>query len=162
MDLLSMSKMGAILIMVIASLRLCLKNRLPRKAFLALWLLAILRLCIPFTLPSPVSIYNFTSQFSSETTGVMPAQLVPSDNLLSGAMIENAANQEAPTAPYSPLFTLWLIGACATLFFFFIMHLLARREYSDSLPAKFPGFSDWMKEHSLYRKLQIRCLLYTS
>ena len=49
--LLKMSISSSILIILIAVLRLAAINRLPKKVFVLLWDIAILRLLVPFDLP---------------------------------------------------------------------------------------------------------------
>ena len=52
MSLLQMSVSGAAMILVITVLRALAINRLPKKTFLALWGAALVRLLVPFSLPS--------------------------------------------------------------------------------------------------------------
>lgn len=54
----SISLSGALFISVIAVLRLLLKNRLPRTAFVVLWLAAVFRLLCPVKLPFAASVWN--------------------------------------------------------------------------------------------------------
>ena len=56
--LLQMSAQAALMVVVIAVLRALLLNRLPKKAFLLLWALVALRLIVPVSVPSPVSVYG--------------------------------------------------------------------------------------------------------
>lgn len=58
MSLLQMSFSGAVMILVIAAIRILLVNRLPKKAFLALWGAVLLRLLFPFSMPSVYSVYS--------------------------------------------------------------------------------------------------------
>lgn len=58
MSLLQMSIAGAVMILAIVVIRALAVNRLPKKTFLALWGVVLLRLFIPFSLPSVVSIYS--------------------------------------------------------------------------------------------------------
>ena len=62
MSLPLMSLHGGILIGVILLLRALCKNRLPRVTFLILWGMAMLRLLIPFSIPSRFSIYSLFGQ----------------------------------------------------------------------------------------------------
>ena len=58
MNLLQMSFTGSIFIMLIFLLRLLAVNRLPKSTFLVLWGIAIIRLLIPFSIPSAFSVYS--------------------------------------------------------------------------------------------------------
>ncbi len=62
MNLLQMSFSGGILILVIVLIRTIAGSRLPKRAFLALWAVALLRLLIPFSLPSAFSFYSLVGQ----------------------------------------------------------------------------------------------------
>ena len=62
MSLLQMSVSGAAMILVITVLRALAINRLPKKTFLALWGAALVRLLVPFSLPSKMSIYSLLTR----------------------------------------------------------------------------------------------------
>ena len=58
LSLMQMSFSGAVFILVIIVVRAMAINRLPKKMFLILWSIALLRLLIPLSVPSVVSIYS--------------------------------------------------------------------------------------------------------
>ncbi len=80
MSLLQMSLSGSIIILVIVGLRALLLNKLPKKMFLVLWWIALLRLLLPVLLPSSFSIYSLFPQLavSVEEIGNQP-QVLPAD-----------------------------------------------------------------------------------
>ena len=57
MNMVKMSISGAVLIFVIVCVRALLINRLPKRTFLVLWAVALLRLLLPFSVPSGLSAY---------------------------------------------------------------------------------------------------------
>lgn len=57
MTLLTMSFYGAVLILAILVIRTFTLHRLPKKTFLVLWGIALLRLLVPFELSSGFSLY---------------------------------------------------------------------------------------------------------
>lgn len=59
MSLMEMSFSGAVLILVILAVRAGFKNRLPKMTFAALWMIALFRLLIPFSISSSWSVYTF-------------------------------------------------------------------------------------------------------
>ena len=59
MSLIQMSFSGAVMILVILAVRMAALNRLPKKLFILLWELVLLRLLIPFSIPSVISAYTF-------------------------------------------------------------------------------------------------------
>ncbi len=58
MSLMAMSISGAVLILVILAVRAGLKSRLPKRTFAVLWTVALLRLLLPFSVPSSWSAYT--------------------------------------------------------------------------------------------------------
>lgn len=62
LSLLQMSFAGAVLVVIIAGLRTVLLNRLPKKTFLILWIVTIIRLLLPFAIPSRVSVYSLAAR----------------------------------------------------------------------------------------------------
>lgn len=57
MSLLQMNAAGAIMILAITVIRALALERLPKCTFLVLWGVALARLLLPFSLPSPLSVY---------------------------------------------------------------------------------------------------------
>ena len=68
LSLLQMSFSGAVFILVIILLRVMAINRLPKKMFLILWDIALLRLLVPLSIPSAVSVYSVISQTVDDNT----------------------------------------------------------------------------------------------
>lgn len=62
MKLLEMGFSASVIILVIIICRALLINKLPKKVFLALWAVALVRLIIPYSLPSVISIYSLADQ----------------------------------------------------------------------------------------------------
>ena len=58
LSLMQMSFSGAVFILVIIIVRAVTINRLPKKMFLILWNIALLRLLVPLSVPSAVSVYS--------------------------------------------------------------------------------------------------------
>ena len=64
MSLLEMSASGAVLILAVIVLRALALHRLPKGAFLALWAVAVLRLLVPVSLPSTLSVYTLAERWA--------------------------------------------------------------------------------------------------
>lgn len=58
MSFLQMSLAASVMILVILLIRTLAIHRLPKRFFLLLWVVVLLRLLVPFSLPSPTSIYS--------------------------------------------------------------------------------------------------------
>ena len=75
MSFLQMSLHGAVMIAVITILRALTLNQVPKKTFLVLWALALVRLLVPFSLPSRLSVYTLLARQApavSDATTVSP------------------------------------------------------------------------------------------
>lgn len=100
MSLVQMSLSAALMIVAIIILRALTIERFPKKTFLVLWWIALLRLLIPFSIPSVMSIYSWISpdvpkavhQEVQEITGSQstsePVLEIPSE------VLQNASPQE--------------------------------------------------------------------
>lgn len=72
MSLMEMSFSGAVLILVILAVRAALKGSLPKRTFVALWMVALLRLLVPFSISSPWSAYTFSANVASGLENMIP------------------------------------------------------------------------------------------
>lgn len=107
LSLLQMSFSGAVFILVIILLRAVAINRLPKKMFLVLWGIALLRLLIPFSVPSVVSVYSVISQTVDDNTldqtpirNIIP--IVPSEQAELGDYIQTTVQAEPLQQPQQP------------------------------------------------------------
>ena len=142
LSLLEMSLYGGIFIIVIVILRAVAINRLPKAAFLVLWGAAFCRLVLPFSLPSPTSVYTATDRLGGvlRRPGVLLSQAAPA----------------AGTALLPPATIVWIVGAMLCALFFLTTHLRSRRNYSASLPLEQPFVKEWLEVHRLRRPVQVR------
>lgn len=62
MSIVQMSLSGAVLILAVVVLRALAMNRLPKDTFLILWGIVLLRLTVPFSVPSELSVYSWMEQ----------------------------------------------------------------------------------------------------
>ena len=61
LTLLEVSFSGAVFIIAVVLIRAITIHRLPKKTFLVLWEMVLLRLIIPFAIPSAFSIYTLVN-----------------------------------------------------------------------------------------------------
>ncbi len=95
MSLLQMSFSGAVLISVILILRVFFINRLPKRTFLALWWLALLRLMLPVAIPSGFSAYSMIcSGLSGAGLSGEPARMLAA--FLPGLQAGKSESDEIP------------------------------------------------------------------
>ena len=88
MNLLQMSFSGAAFITAVVIIRAVAINKLPKKTFLVLWELVILRLLIPFSIPSMFSVYTLVTHSISST--ILPeAEQITTFPLCKGCLLRH-------------------------------------------------------------------------
>lgn len=122
MTLLRMSLIGAGMILTIVLLRLLLQQRVHRNVFLALWLIAALRLLVPVFIPTGLEV-------------ALPPQ---SEESFAAAAVRTMVQPTQPAASGSTLWRVlpwvWLAVAVGLLLFFSLSHLRLRRTFRFSVP----------------------------
>lgn len=157
-DLLKTTLESSVLICIIALLRHLLLQKLPKKTFLALWIVALFRLLIPVSIPSPLSIYTLLGNAKEAVTPAQPTK--PSTaflHLTKTALPSTALSAPATSArTFSPLLLFWGMGVCITAAYFLQAHFRFKRNCADSLPLDTPVIRQWLREHPLRRRIRIR------
>lgn len=159
MSLLQMSFLGTVIILLIVVLRAVLINRLPKKTFLILWWIALIRLLVPFSIKSVTSIYSLLQSIYSDINPVRTAQtttflpihgnMTEIANGLSEAMVQR-------TESISILSVIWLAGLLLCFGFFAVSYIKCYREFRFSLPVENDILEAWKEKHPLKRSLSIR------
>lgn len=159
MSLLQMSFLGTVIILLIVVLRAVLINRLPKKTFLILWWIALIRLLVPFSIKSLTSIYSLLQSIYSDINPVRTAQtttflpihgnMPEIANGLSEAMVQR-------TESISILSVIWLAGLLLCFGFFAVSYIKCYREFRFSLPVENDILEAWKEKHPLKRSLSIR------
>lgn len=158
MNLWQMSLCGAVFIIVIIIIRAVFINRLPKKTFLWLWSLALLRLSVPFSIPYTFSVYSLfnTNKLAQKTLSAgspfseaMPPFTIPSDAL------------SASPLPAEPNFTfswkvIWFLGCLVFAFIFIFCYAICLHNFKTSLPVFSDYIQTWLKEHPIRRKVSVR------
>lgn len=152
MSLLQMSFLGTVIILLIVVLRAVLINRLPKKTFLILWWIALIRLLVPFSIKSVTSIYSDINPVrTAQTTTFLPihGNMPEIANGLSEAMVQR-------TESISILSVIWLAGLLLCFGFFAVSYIKCYREFRFSLPVENDILEAWKEKHPLKRSLSIR------
>lgn len=71
MSLLQMSFSGAVMILAVIVIRSVSLHKLPKMTFIVLWAVALLRLLLPYSLPSSLSVYSLASRLVPESETVV-------------------------------------------------------------------------------------------
>ena len=145
LKLLNLSISASWLVLVVLVLRLVLK-RAPKWVDVLLWGMVALRLMLPFSIESALSLIP-----SAETLSPEVVQFDPAPTITSGVeLIDNAVNPSlsesfaaAPLASVNPLYVwtylagwVWLIGLAAMLAYALVSYLRLRRRVSASIPLR--------------------------
>lgn len=148
MTLLERGLAGAALILAVALLRGAVGRALPRRVFGVLWWAAVLRLLLPWELPSRLSVYNLFAG-APQAAVPRPAGGAVTVRLLPGAvsMVPASPVAQAPLPAVSPWTLAWLAGTALLAVWFTAAYLRCRRKFRTSLPADGCYISRWRAEH---------------
>lgn len=145
LKLLNLSISASWLVLAVLVLRLVSK-RSPKWMNVLLWGIVALRLVLPFSIESALSLIP-----SAETVSPAAVQFDPAPTITSGvSVIDNAVNPSlsehfaaVPTASVNPLYVwaylagwVWLIGLGAMLLYALVSYLRLRQRVSVSLPVQ--------------------------
>lgn len=160
MTLLQMSLSGAVMVFVIAVTRAVLINRLPKRIFVLLWEIVLLRLILPFSIPSAFSVYslmnrNIPVRDPVVAGGADPVIFQPE----TGQFTVNASGTQGLQNGLSPISwqtAVWLVGMFFCIVFVSASYLHWYREFRLSTPVSNEFVSEWLREHPLRRPVRIR------
>ena len=157
MSLFQMSVAGGVLILFIVVIRALAIHRLPKTTFLALWMIAALRLLLPFSIPLTFNIHIGLDVFSDVV------QELPSGNIASTLPGDSPPSYDIGTAVPSPVterisifVMLWLVGALLLVLYFSISYLRSMRKFRMSVPDNTPYIQNWLTAHQISRPLAVR------
>lgn len=155
MSFLHMSIAGAAMILAITVIRALAINRVPKKTFLALWGAVLLRLLIPFSLPSRLSIYALLAR---KTTAVMPDTPVTALKAAPAMQALSASPQlgKVNGAAISGWGLVWAVGLLACAAVFAVAYWKCYWEFQTSLPVDNAVCRRWLQAHPLRRAMTIR------
>ena len=157
MSLLQMSFAGAVMILAIIVIRSLAINLLPKKTFLALWGIAVVRLLLPFSLPSAFSVYSLIGNHIPMTA---PAKVPQAFEVLpdgmNGQMFTMPSGISNTASPVSVWTTIWGVGVLVCASVFAIAYWKCRQEFQTSLPVDNDFIRDWLSSHRLKRAISVR------
>ncbi len=183
MSLIRMTISGAVMILVIVVIRALLLHKLPKRAFLFLWGVVLVRLLIPYTLPCSFSAYSLLPEIGvTETAGNITAPLAddpaflpvtditpgdpaaPFEPDLSPDSVINGGSEFTPAPeippesglPFDIGAAVWIAGMAACAVFFTVSYIKCRVKFRESLPVESPRIAEWLGEHRLRRRISVR------
>ncbi|MEZ3427708.1 MAG: M56 family metallopeptidase [Lachnospiraceae bacterium] len=150
MSLLQMSFTGGILILAVIVIRALAINMLPKKAFNALWWISVVRLMIPFSIPSAFSVYSLMGSHApgngSQAIRVLPI----------GASGQAASMPDSITNAVSTWTVVWAAGVLVCTVFFSLAYWKCRKEFQTSIPVGNDFTENWLSVHQQGRRISIR------
>lgn len=172
MGLLQMSLHGAVMILVVAVIRTVAVNRLPKRTFIMLWSVVLIRLLIPFEVPSDFSVYSLVGR---DVTDFMESARQSEETATDSGVIlgENFGEKNAASEVESlgsPLYEeeealltdmsvemsageVWLIiyvaGVIVCAVYFIASYVRCSVEFSMSLPVSNDYVEQWLKERRI-------------
>ena len=145
------------MILFIVVIRALAIHRLPKTTFLALWMIAALRLLLPFSIPLPFNIHIGLDVFSDVV------QELPSGNIASTLPGDSPPSYDIGTAVPSPATEhistfeiLWLVGVLLLAIYFSISYFRSMRKFRMSIPDNTPYIQNWLTAHQISRPLAVR------
>ena len=173
MTLLQMSLSGAALTAAVALMRALLLRRVPKRTFLALWLVVLIRLLIPFEPVIHVALPRLIPEPARTETAAsaIPAQPAAQSPRPAAESAEPTPRPApVPTAPDAPrqretrgapsretvLTVLWGAGAMATGAFFVLGYARGYRRFRRAAAADGEAARAWREAHPLRRDYAIR------
>lgn len=133
-----MTVAGGAMIAVTTLLRLTLRDRLPRAAYLFFWGAAMARLLTPVTWVSPIGLFGRTSSAAAAPDTLSPLPVSPQ------------------TDRYDPLFFLWLGGMLLCVTWFLAREISARRALRTAVRVQTPAVEALLSQFAFWRRVQVR------
>lgn len=127
---------GSAMILLVLALRLFLKKHLPRGIFPTLWCAAAVRLLLPITIPTHLSVWNLLhTPTTAQANGVISDVLTPFPSLATNSITEPAAD----AAGIRPMLLVWLVCAILLAAYFVIGYACMVRRFRGTRLAPQPS-----------------------
>ena len=158
MSLLQMSFSGAVFITAVVMIRAAAINKLPKKTFLVLWELVMVRLLIPFSIPSVFSVYTLVTHGLS--SAALP-EVTTDYNMpaVEGVFVATGGMEQPPADILSSVslwFIVWCAGMIPAALFFVISYLRCLMEFRTALPVRSHYVEKWLEQQTLKRPVLVR------
>lgn len=161
MSLLQMSIYGAVFVLAAVAIRAAAVNILPKRTFIVLWGIALLRLIVPFSAPSAFSVYSLVYSLGSPNAEAgLPRHF--SDAVLYGGGMQGVqkiqgfyeTREAAPSVSAGAI--IWFAGTFLCAVFFTYGYVRCLRTFRTSLPVQNAFAAQWLAEHRLKRPVCVR------
>ena len=172
--ILQMNIYGSLLIIFTVIIRAVAINKLPKKMFIALWLIIISRLLIPYAMPQVINVYpmvNTIYGLSGEKSDIQNISEInvpqlnkyttadeSSNNITDITPAEDNTNNQNNMPNGAFIFTvIWLAGTFTLGALFIIPHVMHSQKYRAALPIEDENsyINSWVDSHRLLRKYKV-------
>ena len=153
MSLLQMSFAGGILILAVIVIRALAINMLSKKTFNVLWGISVVRLMIPFSIPSAFSVYSLMGSHTVEK-GSQAIRVLQTGAAEQAASMSGSAANTANTV--SVWAVVWAVGVLVCAVFFSIAYWKCQMEFQTSFPVDNDFTKNWLSVHQQRRRISIR------
>ena len=127
---------GSAMVLLVLVLRLLLKKYLPRGIFPTLWCAAAVRLLLPITIPTHLSVWNLLyTPVAVQSNGVISDALMPFPSLATNSTAKPAAD----IAGISPMLLIWLVCAILLAAYFAVGYACMVRRFRGTRIAPQPS-----------------------
>ena len=127
---------GSAMVLLVLVLRLLLKKYLPRGIFPTLWCAAAVRLLLPITIPTHLSVWNLLyTPATAQANSVISDVLTPFPSLATNSTAKPAAD----IAGISPMLLVWLVCAILLAAYFVIGYACMVRRFRGTRIAPQPS-----------------------
>ncbi len=162
-----MSFSAAVIILAIIVCRALLINKLPKKVFLALWTVAMLRLLVPYSIPSILSIYSLAGQnqfIMGKAESIISygnQKQEQKENIKNSVTKEEdkktAGNRNTiGNSSFSMWKQVWSAGFIICAAVFIVAYILCYKRFCTSVPVNNEFTKEWLKSHKTIRHISIR------
>lgn len=154
MNIIQMSTSATFLLIAIIIVRAIAIDRLPKKIFVLMWSTALLRLLLPFAIPSQLSVFTFYSHITATPTYEDGLSVIP--NTAASYIVSKPMIFPENVFALSRASIVWFIGAVVFAVVLIVLYKRGYREFATSLPIDNRFISDWIDRQRLKRKIQVR------
>ncbi|UWP60299.1 M56 family metallopeptidase [Ruminococcus gauvreauii] len=148
MSILQMNLSAACIIAAIIVMRTAALDKLPKQLFQLLWLIPVIRLFVPFSFSSPISIFCLFER--------TPVQEMTGSFLSSGSIGGGKADLALRSGSSFLCMAVWITGSVILAACFTIVNVQSRRGFASSVPAGNENIDRWLAQHRIRRQISVR------
>lgn len=158
MSLLERSFSGAVFAAAVLIIRGAAIHVLPKKTFPVLWEAVLLRMLVPFAVPSALSIYTLVGRGmrmppSVEAETDSAVDIISQEHFF---ILYSAGRVSTESQTFSVWPVVWCAGMAGFALFFSAVYLRCRMEFRTALPVDNAYVRQWLRERPLRRRISVR------